>query len=244
MKFSIITYLWHAEPKQPWKKPYCSDDARILAGMAFQQVSIPYRFICITDRPEEFDGDPLVEAVPLDQRIHLKGTCYAKLFTFSPLAKELLGDYVLQIDLDSMIVGDVAPLCRWNEDLIMWRNPLYNQYGYLNDLIENKYCQYNASVIFHKCGTMTDIYDMFDPEHPPARDDQWYLCDVLGHWPPSWGGRDGIYRIRRNGMPFSGISGELPGNARIVTFPGDSHKPWLENTIEENPWISEHRRPL
>jgi hypothetical protein len=76
----------------------------------------------------------------------------------------------------------------------------------------------------------------------PAKDDQWYLSDALGPDVPYFdGARDGVYRIARDDTPGSGVSGDLPDNACIVTFPGSNGKWTLPHIAAANPWIAEHR---
>lgn len=41
--------------------------------------------------------------------------------------------------------------------------------------------------------------------------------------------------------PWTGIGSVLPENACFVTFPGDTGKPWRQDTIKANPWIAEFR---
>lgn len=245
MKLSVLTYLWHAPLKHERKKAYDADDVRMLQRQAARNLAASHQFACVTDRPELFDGDDDIVAVPIDTRIHIPGTCYAKLFPFSHRAQEFLGDYVLAIDLDSIIVGDITPLLRWNEDIILWRNPLHywksEALGCLSNIVDNPYCEYNASVVFHRCGSMCEVYHEFNPAAPQARDDQWYLSDIFAGICPEYTDNDGIYRTFRKNMTGPSVWGELPENARIITFPGDAAKPWNEATIRENPWILRHR---
>jgi hypothetical protein len=103
---------------------------------------------------------------------------------------------------------------------------------------------YNTSVVFHHCGTKPEIWERFDPKHPPAKDDQWYLSDLYGMDCPYFDGEhDGVYRIGRDDTLNSGVFGELPANACVVTCPGDKGKPWMmADGMQRYPWIVEHRR--
>lgn len=246
MLLSVCCFLWGGKLKHSGKKAYEADDVRLLQRQVARNLSVPHQFVCVTDKTELFDNDSSIIAVPIDRRIYKPGTCFAKLHPFSPDAKRVFGDYVLSIDLDSIIVGDLEPLLRFNEDIVLWENPLYREKedttpSVLKQIVKNQYCAYNTSVMLHRCGSMCEVYNAFNPSDASLRDDQWYLSDILSDFCPCYTEEDGIWRLRRPDRKF-GISGDLPDGARIVTFPGDAAKPWDERTIRENPWIIQHRR--
>ena len=82
---------------------------------------------------------------------------------------------------------------------------------------------------------------MFNPVSSPIvyRDDQWYLSGVLGPTQSYVDGSDGVYRIARPSEPDTGVWGELPANARIVTAPGSDGKFNNAAVTAANPWIAE-----
>jgi hypothetical protein len=241
MTLTVATYFWtDANPsKFNAKHQYGPDDVRLLQRMVARYMSQQHVFAVITDRPEFFDDDEHIRAVPIDKTTHVPGTCFVRLQTFSPEARESIGERVLQLDLDTVIVGGLDSLVSRTSDIVMWRNPSRIPWE-LPAKAGRPY--YNTSMLLHRTGTLTHIWEEFDPREPRYRDDQWLLSDKLGPNVPYWDGSDGVYRLAREDTPGSGVSGALPENARVVTFPGSEGKPWDAAIAAANPWIAEYRR--
>jgi hypothetical protein len=203
--------------------------------MVKRHLSVPHEFVVVTDRPQLFDGDRAsIHAFRPDMRKHVPGTCFLKLTTFHPAFpfKRLL-----QIDLDTLIVGSIDHLVDRGEDLVMWRNP--SRIPWDRPAVSGR-PYYNTSLLLYRKNTRTELWSEFDPSNPLARDDQWWLSDRLGPDMPYWDGNDGVYRLGREDTPGSGVVGELPDNACIVTFPGSEGK-WREPRIQAaNPWIEQY----
>lgn len=190
----VVTYLWHGAQLKPEKYAYGADDVRILQRMVRRHLTVPHQFAVITDRQELFSADEAIRAVPIDKTTHVSGTCFVRLMTFSPMMADIFGKgtRVLQIDLDSMIVGNINALVDRDEDIVLWRNPrrwclTYPDVGYAAKL-----AVFNASILLHRCGTMDRIWRNFDPEFPQERDDQWWLSLMVGKDCPYWDGSHGI----------------------------------------------------
>jgi hypothetical protein len=235
---SVVTYLW--APDENSKFPaYRADDARLLQRQVARHLSMPHEFVVVTDRPEAFADDSAIRAVPIDWTTHVPGTCFVRLFTFNPRARDVLGDRVLQLDLDTVIVGDLTPIVDRDESLVLWRNPrkwllTYPEVGYAKKL-----SWFNGAVMLHSPGTMCVIWQSFDPAH--ARDDQWLISDYAGKDNPYWDESHGIYRVAHPRRPWVGFYGDLPANARLVAFASE-RKPWVPEVMAHNPWITEFRR--
>lgn len=247
MSLVVCTYWWQPDEGSKFSVPYGTDDVRRLQQMVAKNLTIPHQFACITDQPELFDGDPDIHAIAIDKTTHVPGTCYVRLMTFHPEGREMIGDKVLQLDLDTLIVGNIDHLVSREEDLVLWRNPTLHPKRPGRSL-------YNTSILLHRCGTRSELWRAFlelGKANIPAKDDQWYLADALGTDVPYFdGARDGVYRMARvkevpakgsgtwkEEMPGSGVWGPLADNACIVTFPGSDGK-WSEPHIREaNPWI-------
>ena len=226
---TVATFLWGDK--------YSLDDVRRLQRVVARHLSVPHEFAVITDRPHLFDGNVDIRAIPLDMTTHVDDTCFVRLMTFHPMGAELIGERVLQIDLDTLIVGNLDSLVERDEDLVLWRNPSRIPW---EKPIKSGRPYYNTSLVLHCCGTMPHLYERFDPGFPRCRDDQWWVSDMLGPGMPYWDDSDGVYRLGRPDTPGSGIMGSLPANARIVTFPGSEGK-WTEpHIMTANPWIGEH----
>lgn len=234
---TVATYFWSPDEGSKFSVAYTPDDVRHLKRMVKDHLPVPHEFAVITDRPHMFDGDKDIRAIPLDKTTHVPGTCYVRLMTFRPDGAAIFGEKMLVLDLDTLIVGDLTPLVTRDENLVLWRNPALHAARPGRSL-------YNTSVLLHRCGTMPELWQAFLDlnKRVPAKDDQWYLSDALGPDVPYFDGkRDGVYRIARQDTPGSGVWGDLPANARIVTAPGSNGKFSLPHIAAANPWIAEHR---
>jgi hypothetical protein len=233
---TVLTYFWNPDPGSKFAAAYTADDVRRLQQQVARHLPVGHRFAVVTDRPEMFYGDRDIHPIPIDWATHVPGTCFVRLMTFHPKGQEIFGKRVLQLDLDTLVVGDLAPLVERDEPLVLWRNPALHPSRPGRSL-------YNTSVLLHRCGTMPELWKCFLNlnKKVPAKDDQWYLSDALGPDVPHFDGqRDGVYRIARDDTPGSGVNGALPANARIVTFPGSNGKWTLPHVAAANPWIEKH----
>jgi hypothetical protein len=238
---SVVTYLWSPDEGSKYSE-YRAEDVRLLQRMVARNLSVKHRFIVVTDKPKLFAEDADIQAVPINRKTHVAGTCFVRLFTFSPQARAVLGERVLQLDLDTVIVGSLDPIVDRNEDLVLWRNPrkwalTFPEVGYAKEL-----AWFNASMLLHSPGTWGVIWQNFGPARPWARDDQWLISDYAGKDNPYWDQSHGVYRLAPVRRRHLGVFGELPENARIVNFPGTAAKEFLRGKPESNPWIAEHRR--
>lgn len=236
---SVVTYLWSSSPESRYTI-YNADHVRRLQRMVARNLTMPHDFVVVTDQPEAFGDDRDIRAVAIDWTKHVPDTCFVRLFTFSPQAKDILGERVLQLDLDTVIVGNLDALIERDEDTVLWRNPrrwsLANpDVGYAARL-----AHFNGSVQLHRCGTACDVWRDFDPKAPNAKDDQWLISERFGKDCPYWDDSHGVYRLLHEKRNHVGVGAILPENARIVTFPGSTGKPWINETVVENPWISDH----
>lgn len=243
MKLVVACYMWR-DPH--WRHnnsfTYGPQHVNHLYRMVTKHLSLPHEFVCITDVPPDHSiergFEPGIRLVPLDTSKHIPNTEFVKLMTFHPRAKELIGEKVLQLDLDTIICGSLDPIVSRDEDLVVWRNPTRIPY---DNPIKKGRPYYNGSVILHKCGTMTEIWCAFQPEMAKGvRDTQVWMSHLVGPNAPYWDASDGIYRLARADTPGSGIDGELPDNARIVCFVGSDHKPNRPELREAMPWIKSH----
>ena len=269
MKPVIASYWWQPDAGSKFAHPYTGDDVRRLQKMVAKHCTVPHQFAVITDQVDEFEYDHDIRAIPIDWATHVPGTCYVRLMTFHPEGRERIGEQVLVIDLDSLIVGNIDHLVTRPESIVLWRNPGRLPWADVSDedrmarfgCLEKSICEidgakktylinqlrpyYNTSVVFHRPGSHPDIWHDFiawkDSGRLPAKDDQWYLSDLFGMMAPYFDGeRDGVYRLARTDTPGSGIDGELPPHACIVTFPGSHGKPGDPAVLAANPWLEAH----
>lgn len=120
---SVVCYLW----KGP--RAFLPAYVNTLQRMVRHYLPDPHRFICVTDYTEGFSKD--VEVLPMPaaaQKVaHLRTperedfpSSYRRLWTFSSEARRL-GDRVLLLDIDCIVVGDMRPLFRIHADFVGWR---------------------------------------------------------------------------------------------------------------------------
>lgn len=231
---TVLAYWW-TDPQSRQKFAYTADDVRTLKDLVKRHLTVKHEFTVVTDKPRQFDEDKDIRAIPLRMETHIPGTCFAKLFTFHPMGEFYFGERVFQIDLDSIPVGNMDALVERDENLVLWRNPSRKPW---DNPVKAGRPYYNTSFVLHRCGTMPLLHQKFDPMNPRCRDDQWWVSDQLGPNVPYWDDEDGVYRLARDDTPGSGVSGELPANARIVTFPGSEGKAHEAHIREANPWIA------
>jgi hypothetical protein len=238
MSLVVACYFWHPDPGSKFTAGYTPDDVRALQRMVKRHLSVKHEFAVITDRPHLFDGDKDIRAIPLNRETHVPGTCFAKLFTFHPNGKYLIGERVFVIDLDTLVVGNIDHIVDRDEDLVLWRNP--SRVPWDGPVGRTGRPLYNTSFVLHRCGTKPFLHSCFDPNEPKCRDDQWWISNQCGPDMPYWDGSYGVYRIAREDTPGSGVSGALPENAVLVTAPGSEGKFTEPHIAATNPWIAKH----
>jgi hypothetical protein len=120
---SVVCYMWQGP------RVFLPEYANALARMVKHYLTIPHRFICVTDRLDGFSSD--VEVMPMPDeaaRVARFGSpmgakfpaSYRRLWSFSSEAK-VLGERVLLLDIDCLVVGDLGRLFRQEDDFVGWR---------------------------------------------------------------------------------------------------------------------------
>src|SRR5688572_1549925 len=136
---TILGWLW----KSRGDYSYTPTHANIWARMIHRNLTLPHRFVCVTDTPEA-DFDPLITPVRLwddwrDVKANWgekKVNCYVRLKAFSEEARELIGQRFVSVDLDLVVLGNddsnkpavpfLDPLFDRSEDFVMLRRFLNN----------------------------------------------------------------------------------------------------------------------
>ena len=93
-----------------WGHRYGPDYVNVLYRAALRWMSYPHRFVCITNEPEGLDSG--IEVIPFPEfRVPRSEWGKSNLPKIAMLAPGVLDDdeIVLQIDLDVMILGELAP---------------------------------------------------------------------------------------------------------------------------------------
>jgi hypothetical protein len=238
---NIVTFKWNrilTGFQLPSICDYTSKHVNILHNSIKRNITVPYRFICITDDPTGIDSD--IEIVELWDKYKSLGGCYNRLYLFSKDMKSLIGDRILSIDLDVVITANIDEIVSRTEDFVM------NEYNIeANKNATHQY--YNGSLVLMNAGARSKVWKHFhNPgslevlEHRRKRNelvgtDQAWISHLLGPteetFTPEY---DGVYDFRK--IPVKHI---LPNNAKMVFFHGKRDPSTLVHSYE---WIREHWR--
>ncbi len=189
-----------------------SKHVNIMRKMVKRHLHVDHRFICITDDPTGLDSK--VEVVKLWEDWKELGGCYKRLKFFSNEMKDLLGERIIQCDIDTVITDDITPFIDVPDTLV-----LYKHHQHL--------C--NGGLWIMNAGCRADVWKNFDPHNYPKEalkeqgtDQGWlkyYLKkDLLVGKIKTVGRAEGIYDMRADIL--NARKGELPKDCRMVVFPG------------------------
>ena len=200
----------------------------------------PHRISCITDDPRGIDDS--IRVIPLwDEFKHLRNpsfrtgpSCYCRLRAYSKEAAQIIGPRFVSLDLDLLVVGDLAPVWDRDEDYIVWGDTMLKQEGGVPG--------YNGSMWMMTAGARSQVWERFNPKTSPQESDragrkgcdQGWVTYVLGIGEKTWTTADGVYSYRKH---IRGTD-KLPENARIVFFHGIA---WTD-TLPQISWFQENYR--
>jgi len=234
----LTVVCWKWKPSGPYRSNFDGSHVNVLRNMVERHLHVPHEFVCITDDDDGIDSR--IRVVPLwDDFASVpspwgKGnpSCYRRLRAFAPESKEILGERILSIDLDCVIVGDITPLVETEADFKIWGDTA-------------KGTPYNGSLWLLKAGSRSQVWTEFDPVKSPqigkslgyVGSDQAWIAACLGQDEKKWTARDGIYSFR-NEIKHTR---ELPTDARMVMFHGQ-YDPWMMDVRRKYPWIDQHWR--
>lgn len=137
----------------PAEFAYSVDYVQCLLDMVIRWCDRTFRFVCLTDRPDELPRG--VEPAPVEK---LPGFApWTKLELFNP-ARGWTGR-VLYLDLDTLIVASLAPILDVPASFAITADPpefhkprLHDRYG--REIVR----RFNSSVMVWDAGTQTDLY--------------------------------------------------------------------------------------
>lgn len=229
---TVSTFFWN-DPARKRGYQFNHDHVRILQSMVKRNLSLPHRFICVSD--DSIDG---VETVPLSWDKHVPSTCYVRLCLRNPEFQKRLGTRILNLDLDMVVVGSLDPLVDRPEPSVFWRNPNWPSPGR---------AYYQTSIQLLSAGAYRELYDDFNPKNPCLDGglginwrfggaEQAWVSERLPWNLPQWTEADGIYGAGRLGDWKSDRIVDLPRNAKIISFPGN-RIPDQPEVQAKFPWI-------
>lgn len=218
---SVVVWKWKANSE--YRQVYTADHVNRFRGMLSRNLTLPHRLVCVSD---DFEGlNPDIIQVPIWDfpKVEIKGNkpnCYRRLRMYSKEAREILGERILSIDLDCVIVANIDSLVDRSEDFVAW-----NKGG----------VPYQGGMILHTPGTRTFLWDEFDPVESRALgkakgycgSDQAWVSARLPAGEAVWTAKDGVlsYKASIRSNVHHAKTGELPPGTKIVFFHGNP-KPW------------------
>ena len=231
-----------------WGTKYGPEYVNRLYAMTHRHLAQAFRFVCLTDDAAgvraEVDTWPIPALPPIPQP---KERGWRKIAAFSPEAAGRLGDTVLYLDLDVVIVGSLEPFLDHPGTFPMIRD-WYHPFRIVG----------NSSVFRFRPTERTEVFDHFRGNAGDIvrrfRNEQEFLTDhlrrrgELSFWPPDWApsyrvGCLPLWPLRAWRTP------RPPPNGRVIVFNGAPKPPeaiegrrGLLQTYCPAPWIADHWR--
>lgn len=235
---SVVCWKWKPEPgaKHQWKREgFSAFHVNVLRAAVERNLSVPYRFVCVTDDSKGFHSS--IEVVNINRHFgefRDLGGCYRRLKAFDQVtALTCFGSKFVSLDLDVVVTGSLDELFRF-DDFRIWEDPYKRR---------TPYC---GSLWAMRSGAREYVYSDFarDPEGCIRKaqagrmmgTDQAHITRCLHPGEDSWTIKDGVYnyntRVRRWGN-------QLPENSKLVFFNGkfDPSQPELQKACE---WIGDY----
>ena len=234
-QISIVTFYWDNGTGE-----FQPEHINRLAKMVKEHLFIPYRFVCVYDIEEldvtKFNED--IELIPLPESARWAGllvnptkpslpSSYRRLWAFSEKAK-FLGDRILLLDIDCLIVRDLLPLFEYSDaDFVGWR-PCSEEYTKV--VSKSGIKRIGGGTWLLRTGTHTEIWDNFTINSLLiARKEGWrgsdqaWLCYNLAATCEVWPYDMGIYHTQDTKHWKA-----VPEEARIIHFNGQIN-PWEDD---------------
>ena len=219
MAITFTTWLWGDK--------YNETHVLKLAAGIRRHYAQPFRFIVFSDRYLTLPA-PL-EALPIVNPELIGRHCFCRLRIFDPAWQGWLrlDDCIVNLDLDLIITGDLAPLFARQDSFLILQG--------VNATNPNPF---NGSVMMLRPGHYREVWSEFSLDAASQikfdqfPDDQgwlWHKLPKANGW--KGGKASGIYAFQKPGWPKGNDA--LPIDARIVSFIG-RRKPEQYTTL---PWV-------
>lgn len=236
---SFVCWKWRGPDGRRF---FLSEHVNVLRAMIARHYSKPFRFVCITDDAKGLD--PKIEALPIPAAaIHESALrnprgdrfpeCYRRLWNFSREAT-ILGERIFQLDIDVIVCGDLAPLIERNGDFVGWSDPRFETH------------KIAGGAYLLRTGSLTEIWDRFDPATSPARafkagflgSDQGWISYKLGARPHASVGfwrEAGLLKIN-----WTQAHARTPPRGGKMIFTTGVKPPWARETQRKYPWVRDY----
>ncbi len=223
---SVVCWMWSGPLRS-----FLPGHVNALRRMVAHYLPIPHRFICVTD--EQTGLDPAVEWIRTPSSSQALGglytpegprfpSCYRRLWGFSEEAR-ILGDRILVIDIDLVVLRDMSHIFAETADFVGWRP--YRDWG--------SKLRFGGGMYLMTTGSRSFVWDDFKGQssiHESRRagfrgSDQAWISYKLAPRNEAYFGKDkGLYSVRDLTPKM-----KLPADACVVQFNGNE-KPWQSNT--------------
>lgn len=245
---TVACFFW-VDPARQRSCQLGREDVRIWDSMVARRLSVPHRRVCVTHRPDLVSD--FIETIPLDPAKHVPGLCTVKLQAHKSGGVAAEGKRVLLMDIDCIVTEALDPLVERDEPAVWWKNPNYEEGGRRGFI--------QGSMQLFTVGATECLWRDFDPDTTPGwlnrrfggGEQAWISERMNADYPdagwawdvPHWTEADGVYGAGRlmDGKMGTGVTSELPENARIVFTPGD-RAPGQPEFQATHPWVMEHYR--
>jgi hypothetical protein len=227
---SIVCYLWSGTHNLS-RREFLPRHVNTLSRMVHRHVTIPHRFVCISDTNNGLEHH--VEWVQTPAHVRALGTiptpegprfpsCYRRLWSWGEECRAYLGPRQLVIDIDLVITRNIDHILTRDEDFVGWRP--YRDWG--------AKLRYGGGLYLLTTGARQFVFDNFKGVESvkKARDagyrgsDQawisYQLCHERDTEEPYYDKAQGLYSVRDLDAKLT-----LPKDACLVQFNGTT-KPW------------------
>jgi len=227
---TVLFWLWRAPL---CKEQYTPERVNTAARMIERNLTLPHRFVCLTDWEDVSLFDPLIEPIPLwkDWR-ELKNPkwgpqkphCYVRLKSFSREMADLIGPRFVSVDIDCLVLDSLDPLFSRTEDFLIFHRFIDSQRA---RIVNNPY---NGSMWMMTAGARERVWSEFKGDGSIAAalghigTDQAWITHCLGRDEAGWGVNDGVFGWP-NVMSDLRYEQTPPPGARMIFFYGEE-KPW------------------
>lgn len=240
---TVCCFKW--QPHKGARSKFDHRHVNKLKSLFDRHLSIKHDFVCVTDDDRGIDQS--VRTVELwPDLAHVPNPsgprepwCHRRLKLFSKEAATLIGERVLWIDLDMMLVRDIRSIVDRPDDVV---------------LLETGRSQLpiNGSMVLVTPGAREDVWLDFDERTSPmlartagflGSDQAWLAYKLLGKV-PTWKmgpGRDGIYFYWLMAQQ-AGSNPKLPEDARLISFHGRGN-PWDDGPMSTR-WVRKEYEEL
>jgi|SRR5579862_887572 len=221
---SIVTWMWSGP-----LRTFLPQHVNALQKMIAAHLPEPHRFICVCDSSQGLSSS--VEWFETPEAAKQLGliaspegprfpSCYRRLWSFSKEA-QALGDRILVIDIDLVVLRDMRHVCARDEDFVGWRP--YRDWGPKNRV------RFGGGIYLLKTGSRAHVWEEFKGAASIKRardagyrgsDQAWISYRLASGNEVYWDKSFGLYSVRDLNHQLA-----LPADACIVQFNGNE-KPW------------------